>query len=342
MNTYHVTCNTDNKYAQHCNAMLCSLFDHNKNLHFHVHILTHNLSEDNITQLKSLAKRYNEELTFYEVDESKLEGVKFRKQNPLSKAAYYRILLPEIIDKSINKILYLDCDIIIIDEISEIFEYEIDNYALGACIDASPFNQQHRKQLGLGINEYAFNSGVMIINLDYWRKKNAEQELLRYSKRDRKQVLLHDQDSLNYVFKHQWLAIPPKWNHAAMSIIQRLPGEKDFDFYEYAYEPKLIHYAGKETKPWITSPFPEKNLYIKYLKISGFKNPTFIKFNHKQNRTLYKLCLSYWIHKYIIPYTPRLFLIVLSDIINIFLSLYYLTLNRNGLKAYKIKRLINI
>lgn len=338
---YHVTCNTDDKYAQHCNTLLCSLFDNNKDLYFHVHILTCCLSKENSEQLKELARRYNNGLTFYEVDERKLEGVKFRTKNPLTKAAYYRILLPEILDEKIKKVLYLDCDIIVLDDISEIYEYEIDNYALGACVDASPYNQQHRKQLGLGMNENAFNSGVMIINMDYWRKYNAESKLLEYSKRDREQILLHDQDSLNYVFKRQWLVLPPKWNRAAMSLLQIYPGEKDYDYYEYAYSPKLIHYAGKETKPWSDVHFPEKAYYIKYLKLSGFPNPRFEQYTIRQKMVAYKLLLGFLINKYILPFMPQVVILLAYDIVNIFKSLYYLIFEHKGLKAYMLRRTLD-
>ena len=60
-------------------------------------------------------------ITIYSVDESKLEGVVFRKNRPLTKAAYYRVLLPEVLDVSIEKVLYLDCDIVVVGEVKELF-----------------------------------------------------------------------------------------------------------------------------------------------------------------------------------------------------------------------------
>ena len=90
---YHVTCNTDDNYLQHCCAMLCSLFENNKEMTFHVHLLTHSLAADGKSFLNSLCQRYGYKINVYDVDEMKLEGVKFRKNRPLTKAAYYRILL---------------------------------------------------------------------------------------------------------------------------------------------------------------------------------------------------------------------------------------------------------
>ena len=175
---YNVTCNTDDNYAQHCCAMLCSLFENNKEFSFCIHILSHSLSVKNTKQIEDLCHRYNQNIKIYDVDESKLEGVKFRENRPLTKAAYYRILLPEILDVSIDIILYLDSDIIILDKVVDIYDIIIEKYALAACVDASPYNSHHRNQLGLSMTDLAFCSGIMLINLKYWREHDSTKKLL--------------------------------------------------------------------------------------------------------------------------------------------------------------------
>lgn len=338
--TYNVTCNTDDNYAQHCCAMLCSLFEHN-NCDFHIHILIHNLSIHNIEQLKKLCCKYNNKCSFYDVDESKLEGVKFRKERPLTKAAYYRILLPEILNKNINKVLYLDCDIIILDDIKEIYEINLDNYALAACVDASPYNSLHRKQLGLDIKDNAFCSGIMMINLKYWRDNNSEEKLIEYSKRERKIVFLHDQDSFNYVFKNQWFVLPPKWNRGIMTPFQFYPNAKIFDYKEYLYSPKLIHYASKTAKPWYDVKFPERNHYIKYLKCSGYDSPKFIKRTLKQKISVYKDAMTYYLNRYLRAWVPNSIELIIKDILDLFFLFAYLFFNRKKLKEKLILKRIS-
>ena len=136
---YHVTCNTDDNYLQHCCAMLCSLFENNQEMRFHVHLLTHSLAADSKLFLNSLCQRYGHEISVYNVEESKLNGVKFRKNRPLTKAAYYRILLPEILHENIERVLYLDCDIIVLGSVKELYEIDLSEYALAACQDACPY-----------------------------------------------------------------------------------------------------------------------------------------------------------------------------------------------------------
>lgn len=313
---YHVTCNTDDNYAQHCCAMLCSLFENNKEYNFHVHILTHGLAEESKSFLHSLCNRYNNELTIYEVDESKLDGVQFRISRPLTKAAYYRILLPEILDKSIKKILYLDCDMVVVGNVIELYDLELDHYALAATLDCMPFNSGHRNQLHMETDERTFCSGMMLINLQYWREVKATEKLLDFSKRTRKPVWLHDQDSLNYVFKKQWFLLPPKWNKVSVSFLPNVQGLSKFDIYEYVYEPKIIHFSS-EAKPWLDMSFPYSKEYRKYLELSGFLNPTFIKLSISEKCKFCVWNCRYYTRKYILPFIPQTIIIVLSDIFNL-------------------------
>jgi len=340
---YHVTCNTDDKYAQHCAAMLCSLFENNRDASFQVHILIHDLSSSNREQLLQLAQRYDNECIFHEVDESKLEGVVFRTEYPLSKAAYYRILLPDVLDSTINKILYLDCDIIILDKITELYNLELDEYALAACVDSCPYNSMHRAQLGLPLDGKAFCSGVMMINLNYWRKVGAVEKLLEYSKRKREHVFLHDQDSLNYVFKNQWFELSPKWNRGVLTTFHYNPYERFFDIKEYILSPKLIHYADVSLKPWYDVWTPDRKYYLKYLQLSQYKNSKFIKRTGVQKFKAYKMVLSYYLSKYIRPFVPHIVEILLRDVWNLISMIYYLVVDRQQLKVKMLyKRWLDI
>jgi len=332
--TYHITCNTDDNYAQHCCAMLCSLFENNKGYEFHIHILTHSLSKNNTDVLNNICLRYNSKLTISDVDESKLEGVQFRKSRPLTKAAYYRILLPEILPDNIERVLYLDCDMIVVGDLKELFDLELEGYALAATLDCMPWNSIHRKQLQFEADERSFCSGIMVINLKYWREHDAVNRLLEYSKREKCPVYLHDQDSLNYVFKKQWYLLPPKWNKPALSFLPDVKNQLYFDTYEYVYEPKVIHYSSS-MKPWFKMSFPYSELYVKYLRMSGFLNPVFQQVPSGKLIGFELLKLRYYVREYILPFMPQLIMILISDIVKYLRFLISLT-NKNRLRNYML------
>ena len=328
---YHVTCNTDDNYAQHCCAMLCSLFENNKGYDFHVHILTNKLSERNNKEINGLCQRYQCQYTIYEVNESRLDGVKFRKKRPLTKAAYYRILLPEILDKKIDKVLYIDCDIIILDTIIDIYNIEIESYALAACSDFSPWDNCHRLQLNLGLNDYAFCSGLMLINLKFWRECDAINKLLDFSKKERSTIYYHDQDALNYVFRRQWFMLPPIWGRGVLASFQVIPFGRPFDYTDYMERPKLLHYARGILKPWYNVYFPERKYYIKYLELSNYAYPVFIDRTFKQKMEVYIASIKYVINKYLRPWFPPFMEYIIFDIVSILKALYYLFFNRKKL-----------
>lgn len=331
---YHITCNTDDNYAQHCVAMLCSLFDNNKTIEFCVHILIHALSEQNKVSIEKMANFYGCEIQFHIVDETLLEGLQYRKHRPLTKAAYYRVLLPTIIDESIDKILYLDCDMIVLRDISELFRIDISNYALAATSDVTPWTSEHRLQLNLSMQDSAFCSGIMMINLKYWRDHNAQDRLLGFSRKERTPVYLHDQDALNFVFRNQWFEIPPKWNHSPLSISVRT--EKQFDKEEYALTPCIMHYSG-DMKPWYDVWFPEKKYYVKYLEQSGYPSSETKKDTRFKIHALATLG-RYYASKFIYPLLPEIMEVLIKDIAFAAMFLFTIITKPNKLKVLLLHR----
>lgn len=312
---FDVTINTDDGYVQHAMALLCSLFENNKSHEIIVHVLTGNLSRDKEDAINALAMRYNSKCLFYHIDNSLLEGVKFRKNRPLSYAAYYRLLLSSVLDTGISRVLYLDCDMIVLDDVSSIFSLEIDDYALAATIDNTPCDDNHRKQLHMQVGDLTFCSGIMLINLNYWRKHQVEPKLLEYAKRDRERVYYHDQDALNYVFKHKWFVLPPKWNKYAYSNwLSKDICFRDYDRYEYMKKPIVIHYAALNIKPWLDCLSCNRNVYLKYLRMSGYQP---VVFKHVSWSMKFKAFLNMVAYKYDIfvkPYLPKLIIIIIEDL----------------------------
>jgi lipopolysaccharide biosynthesis glycosyltransferase len=229
------------------------------------------LNDDTKSKLRSVVERYNSICVFHKVDESKLDGVQFRKKKPLTKAAYYRILLSSIIDKSISKILYLDSDIVVVNNITSIFDLGIDGYAL-AAVDDGPIATEHRMSLSLPYDAKYFNSGVMFINLDYWRKSDSENQLLKFAKDRKGKVYYHDQDALNVVFCSKWFSLPHKWNKVQLRHVDNFSFITERDKYEFIKHPMIMHYASP-LKPWLKFPvIPYKHLYCRYLKQTPWKD----------------------------------------------------------------------
>lgn len=317
MDKLHVCCSTDENYVAACAAMLVSLAETNRESCWVVHVLTSTLSEVSRGDLlKSLCNYTNVTLLFHEVDETKLSGVQFNKSTHVTIAAYYRILLSSIIPCDVHRILYLDCDLIVLDDITDLYQIDLSFYAFAAVKDILRMTDMHRFQLNMPYDIPYFNSGVMMINLDYWRAKNCEDALIEFAKKKRT-VFFHDQDALNYVFKGNWYMLSPQWNKLYPSIYPKdcFHSTKDIDAFEH---PKIIHFWGF-IKPWykiIWLPDKYKKLYYYYQSKTEWKTSLPKPYINKRNCLMvYRHLLEYGFHRLFACYlTPHYLYLILRDI----------------------------
>lgn len=162
-------------------------------------------------------------------------------------SAYYRISIPELFDETVSKVLYLDCDMVVKGNILDLWSLDIDGYHLGAVENLS--GHTHRK-LGIPQDEY-FNSGMLLINLDLWRRDNIPDAVFRFKVENPDRMSSNDQCALNGVLHQRWKPLPFKWNHQkglyhARRKLSRFDPE---EVREAILNPGIIHYV-TDDKPW--------------------------------------------------------------------------------------------
>lgn len=269
MTTIHVCCSTDDNYAQICAVMLCSVLENNKRNKIHVHILISLLNDENRTIFMMLSKLYDVIIELHTVDETVLDGVKFNSRRKLSVSAYYRILLSSILTENIEKVLYFDCDMLVLEDLSDIYNMDIGNYAIAAVEDVWPIKEDHRIQILFPYSERYFNSGFLIINLKYWRDNDIEDKLLAFAKQERK-VFFHDQDALNKVLGHNCFFLPLRWNRFSIAYRSYRQFVIYSDWKQYQQNPAVIHFT--LVRPWHNLSSPYKQLYYEYVRKTGIQN----------------------------------------------------------------------
>lgn len=248
---YHICLCCDENYLRHCAVTMLSVLGscagNERSFQFHL-LVGSTLSPDGNSKLMQFVHDHSIDLEIHLVDETRLGDVKFREARPLSKAAYYRLLLSSILPESIHTVLYLDSDLLVLRDISDLFKLDISHYALAATKDISGFDDEHRFQLELSYTQPYFCSGMMYVNLDYWRCHHVEEQLLEFARRERK-VFYHDQDALNFVFKGQWFRLSPAWNWFYPYFYHDNMFEGYSDRYEMEHTPRIIHFF-HYFKPW--------------------------------------------------------------------------------------------
>lgn len=176
----------------------------------------------------------------------------------LSKETYYRLITPQVLSEY-DKILYLDSDIVVQENWVNIFNIDISDYYVAAVNDIwgnwecylnnSDLEKYRKRELMLDNPINYFNAGVLLINLEKFRKEYKENELLdlAMSKNWRK----HDQDLLNYICRDHVKWLDYSWNliECPSKKAQSVVPKDEYERYMRCYEtPFIIHYATR--KPW--------------------------------------------------------------------------------------------
>lgn len=245
-----IVCSTNDSYAKHLAVMLTSLLLNKESPDpIHINILYgSNLSQENKERLTNSIKPYNVTLSFITFNNSSLKELdKLNLYKRYGKEAIYRIFIPNLFGDDVKKTLYLDCDMIVTQDITKLWRTNLDHYYLAAVLDPSAKRMQQK--LALPLNNY-FNSGVLLINHKKWRSKNITNKLMEFLKENSEKIVFPDQDALNAVLYDKVLILNDKWNRPAFRS-HRNPS--------YA----ILHYITWK-KPWSHNP-RGKDQYLKYL-----------------------------------------------------------------------------
>lgn len=288
-NDIHVAFSTDGNYCSSLGVALQSMINHmNSKLNYHVYILGDDVSVGDKSVIYQMDKNIkNLFIHFIDMHDYKEKIKNIFVDRHLSVAAYYRFFLPEILP-DIDKVLYLDTDIIINEDIADLYNIDISKNIIGGCRDLAivhcdfwDFKKSHEMLKSLGYkNPYDYiNSGVLLFNLKKMREQNTTQKLLDTALSH--SFVFHDQDAINLVCDGDIKILDGKWNFITHTSPEIYPYHVKQDIYTRIAENNIgiIHYAGA-SKPWnsginsllsgawwkvaITSPF--FNIYLSGLK----------------------------------------------------------------------------
>lgn len=177
-------------------------------------------------------------ITFIDFDLDKVN--KFRSTLLVkSKSPYARFFIPEYL-ADVSRCIYLDTDLIVCSDLNSLQTLDLQGKSSACVIDggiSTPEQQQRlRAKLKLQNSLQYFNSGVMVIDLDAWRRRQIQSKALDIALDNYDLLDQMDQDALNMVLAGDWVILDPKWNTSK--------GKADANFSD-----GIIHFLGK-VKPW--------------------------------------------------------------------------------------------
>ena len=257
--------------------MLSSLFISNPGVSFRVYILTGDTPDQkNQENFNRLAFLYNQDIIFITVDESILCNCPIRLGDHVTLATYYRLLAPLVLPDYIEKVIYLDGDLIVDDSIMDLWNTDVSNVAFAAAIDESYNDPEIYRRLGLDINIPYTSAGVLLINLKYWRQQSVMERSLDCINKMKEKLLFHDQDAINVVLQNEKSFFPIRFNFQSGYIRPWAYNSYDIDMQNNIIQaiphPVVIHYSGPG-KPWFRfNDHPYKSYYFHYKSLSLWKD----------------------------------------------------------------------
>ena len=218
--------------------------------HYDAYVLHSDLEQADISQIR----RETEECVTYHfipVNESDFAG--FPETGRYPKQIYYRLAAPLLLPRELERILYLDVDLVVINPLEELYSTDFEGNYYVACSHVrellTKFNQF---RLGLEENVPYINTGVMLLNLPLLRQNLTMEQIRDTAKRKMRTFMLPDQDLLTLMHgEHIKLADTLRYNLSdrILNIHNANPQNERLDLRWVRENGVIIHYCGKN-KPW--------------------------------------------------------------------------------------------
>lgn len=269
----HIVFATDENYVQHLAVTIASLAENSRDRTINVHIVYQTLSDESLSRITSLIDNYASIISFlYQFDTKDYSD--FPISGHINLVSYFRLFLTDILPLTIDRVVYLDCDLVIEDDISILYDYALNGQPIGAVVD--PYNNNLHARLGVSPSHRYFNAGVLVIDIALWRELSIKHKFVEYVKRNAINLRFHDQDVLNATFANNVSYLPYQWNFQAKTK------SKDLIFIGLEYKcdntdfsnPSIIHYT-TNLKPWFyRHDVPFEDRYVKYLALTPWRDYT--------------------------------------------------------------------
>lgn len=257
---------SNNSYAVLMATLIKSiLYNHRTAEPISFYLLNDHISKSNQEKINSLvADSEKSQLIWKNADEVFPKDVRFpMDDSAFPSTAYLRLFAPFVVPKEVKKLIYFDVDMIVQADVSELWNIDMQGYAMAAVLDVGKIagckwgGIPNYKALGIDEDAPYFNSGMMLIDCEQWVAQDIPNQVFTAMRENIAHVNYADQYGLNVVFTGKWLQVNPMWNWFANI---------------YHPNPKCIHYLDIKPifKSYNSDPVLQKE-FFKYLEMTPWR-----------------------------------------------------------------------
>lgn len=256
--TMNILVTLDENYIPRLNVMLSSLLCSNPNEHFGIYLLHSNVRKQMLAETERILGNRGEFVAI-QVWDARLENAPTSARYPYE--IYYRIFAAKYLPQSLDRIIYLDPDLIVNKALRELYEMDMKDYYFAAASHTGPVLRKFNEvRLDMEEESPYINSGVMLMNLGLLRKEQCYEDVFEFIEKKKMLLLLPDQDIISSLYGSKIYALDPFRYNMTEALYQRhAPFEKNLNLDWVREHSVIIHYCGRN-KPW-------KDTYIGKLNV---------------------------------------------------------------------------
>jgi lipopolysaccharide biosynthesis glycosyltransferase len=247
----------DNNYAHMLGVSAYSMLDNFRSDRYRIkiNIFDGGIDDNNKKKLEKIFNKFDTPFEYYSITNEVFKDCPVTHH--VTVATFYRLVIPEKIAQDVSKVLYIDCDTLVVDNIEPLFLHDITNYYFGAVKD---FVQDSVFQLPNKYYKFMtkyFNGGLLLMNLDKLRREHIQEQWFDFLKNHAHELIYPDQDTVSYICRNDWLVLDPIWNFQVDRSQEKVTPAPKILHYTMAYKPGYRFYRNAYSKP-----------YYKYLKLA--------------------------------------------------------------------------
>ena len=240
-----LACAVNHSYVLPLAVMLASLKQHLRpSLHPELYLIHAGIPQSSLAAISSIIETHSIVLS-----QAQLSAAPRAPRFPREASA--PLLLPELIPPALERILFLDADMLVLEDLANLWETPLDQHVLAAVPDAAvplcsaPRGVKGWHALGIPPDTPYFNCGVLMIELRRWRQREVTRRAHQYLETTREPIDFLHQEALNAVLWDDWKPLDSRWNLLA----SRAGRPYDQTASEAWRQPGIVHFAGR-MKPW--------------------------------------------------------------------------------------------
>lgn len=272
-NTIPVIFSANDKYVPYLGVALLSLIENlSSDCECRIYILYREMSEYHIFWLEEMSTDYvfiqcvdvSEQLKDKNYYGGPVEATKH-----ISEETFYRLLIPEVLPQY-KKILYLDCDLVILGDAAKLYETDLQGNIFGAVYSVEHWNQERTGTVPNADPQEWFNAGVLLIDMERFQAEGCLEQCKELMSRQVFDVV--DQDVLRIVGYGKTLYLPYEWNVMWHHLQSDINGLKEYNreiYLEVVRHPEIVHYTSG-LKPWNRPKGALAHYFWKYARQSDF------------------------------------------------------------------------